>query len=94
MTRGKRSHTRAVKGIDGDVKLNRALGNGGRTRAELMPPLPDNTHQAPLSDRPKTIPAAAPSLTTTSAPGARTFFIVPVNAACSLSPLRATAVTL
>lgn len=23
--KGKRSHTRAVKGIDGDVKLNRAL---------------------------------------------------------------------
>lgn len=24
-TKGKRAHTRAVKGIDGDVKLNRAL---------------------------------------------------------------------
>jgi hypothetical protein len=24
-TQGKRAHTRAVKGIDGDVKLNRAL---------------------------------------------------------------------
>jgi len=31
-TQGKRAHTRAIKGIDGDVKLNRAL----RVTAENM----------------------------------------------------------
>ena len=31
--KGKRSHTKAVKGIAGDVKLNRAFGDGGKYAA-------------------------------------------------------------
>lgn len=49
-----------------------------------MPPLPYNARQALLIRPPwKTIPAAAPSLTTTSVPDAHTFVIAPVNAACA-----------
>lgn len=70
--KGKRSHTRAVKGIDGDVKLNRALWVMAEKIAagsELMPPLPDNAHPVAIYPAPwRTTPAAAPSPMTTCAP--------------------------